>query len=161
MTVDFVLDEIDPTVSGIHMQDLISLWIEKGLSFEQFDTIYNVGVLTDSLDDKFVQSLMPPDTNFSRQMPFIISSLEFWDEIPAWHEVCLLKRAFESCEDSSMFAQSFDPLFKRCLIIITQLLPAEALGVSYNGHNFDLHPLTYFFISEKSVTRQFVTIPSS
>lgn len=150
MTVDFDLDEIDPNVSGIHMQDLISLWIEKGLSFEQFDTIYNVGVLTDSLDDKFVQSLMPPDTNFLRQMPFIISSLEFWDEIPAWHEVCLLKRAFESCADSDMFAQSFDPLFKRCLIIITQLLPAEALGVSYNRHDFDLHPLTYFLIARKA-----------
>ncbi|KAF4448272.1 hypothetical protein F53441_8306 [Fusarium austroafricanum] len=137
MTIDFLLDEIDPNVSGIWMETLISLWFENGLSFEQFDTIYNVGVLTDTLDDQFIQSLMPSDGDFSRQMPSIINSLDFWEEIPAWHEVCMLKRLFQSSADSHTFAQSFEPLFKRTLIIVTQILPAQA--ASREKHN----PLVY------------------
>ncbi|KAJ4034134.1 hypothetical protein FOXG_21638 [Fusarium oxysporum f. sp. lycopersici 4287] len=126
MTIDFVLDEIDPNVSGIWMEGLISLWFEKGLSFDQFDTLYRVGVLTEALDTHFIQSLMPSDDEFLQQMPSIINSLEFWEEIPAWHEVCLLKRLFQSSTDQHVFARSFEPLLKRNLIIITQILPADA-----------------------------------
>ncbi|KAF4340641.1 hypothetical protein FBEOM_5425 [Fusarium beomiforme] len=126
MTIDFVLDEIDPDVTGIWMESLISLWFDTGLSFDQFDTIYNVGALTDTLDDHFIKSLLPSDDEFSQQMPSIINSLEFWEEIPAWHEVCLLKRLFQSSTDQHMFAQSFEPLLKRNLIIITQILPVDA-----------------------------------
>ncbi|RBA17910.1 hypothetical protein FPRO05_10928 [Fusarium proliferatum] len=126
MTIDFVLDEIDPNVSGIWMEGLISLWVEKGLSFDKFDTLYSVGVLTESLDTHFLQSLMPSDDEFLQQMPSIINSLEFWEEIPAWHEVCLLKRLFQSSTDQHTFAGSFEPLLKRNLIIITQILPADA-----------------------------------
>ncbi|KAF5262744.1 hypothetical protein FOXYS1_6529 [Fusarium oxysporum] len=126
ITIDFVLDEIDPNVSGIWMEGLISLWFEKGLSFDQFDTLYRVGVLTEALDTHFIQSLMPSDDEFLQQMPSIINSLEFWEEIPAWHEVCLLKRLFQSSTDQHVFARSFEPLLKRNLIIITQILPADA-----------------------------------
>jgi hypothetical protein len=126
MTIDFLLDEIPSDISGVQMYNLVSLWFDTGLSFEQFDTIYQVGALTESLDDSFIRSLKPPDTDFWRQMPLIINSMELWEEIPAWHEVCLLKNRFETCTDANSFSQSFEPLFKRNLIIVTQLLPALA-----------------------------------
>ncbi|KAF4468244.1 hypothetical protein FALBO_4863 [Fusarium albosuccineum] len=136
MSQGFLLNMGDPSVTGIHMENLISLWVENGLTSGQFFALRNVKGLSQDLDSKFLEAMGITKTWYSTVLNSILIHLEHWEEIPAWHEVCLLKEYFDRCPE---FAQSVRPTVKRYSLVVIEVLQLVCSRVkSHSGAVLDL-----------------------
>ncbi|KAI8402644.1 hypothetical protein FOFC_17960 [Fusarium oxysporum] len=115
MSQDILLNISDPQAMGVHMKTLIDLWVEHGLTDGQFLALEYAQNVTQDLDIEFIQALAHEKLWYDTVYSNIFLHLENWEELPAWHEVCLLKGYFDR---SPNFAQSLSASTKRSTLIM-------------------------------------------
>ncbi|KAF4448274.1 hypothetical protein F53441_8308 [Fusarium austroafricanum] len=95
MSQEILLNISDPQVIGVHMKTLIDLWVEHGLTDSQFLALEQAQNVIEDLDTRFVQALAHKQSWYDTVFTNILMNLENWEELPAWHEICLLKGYFD------------------------------------------------------------------
>ncbi|KAM5353129.1 hypothetical protein ACJZ2D_016982 [Fusarium nematophilum] len=116
LPLDFT-DFTNGPATGIHMENLISLWCQQGLTSKQADTLIKVEKISNGLDSLFNECLRKDTTDFNGCRSLIMEKFENWEEIPAWDEIWRLKLAFNSR------SMAICPIIKRYTIIICSILP--------------------------------------
>ncbi|SCO03588.1 uncharacterized protein FFNC_04645 [Fusarium fujikuroi] len=115
MSQEIILNISDPQAMGVHMKTLIDLWIELGLTSEQSLALESTKTTTKDLDIQFFQALAHEKSWYDTVYSNILLNLKNWEELPAWHEVCLLKGYFDRFPK---FAQSLSASTKRSTLIM-------------------------------------------
>lgn len=118
------LNLADHSVTGIYMENLISLWCARGLTYEQAQVLLGASYSVQRLDYLFAKCLDKDKDAFETVRCRIMMTLDFWEEIPAWDEVWRLKRAFDKLE------ADLHPTIKLYTIIICEILPDMVAKVS-------------------------------
>ncbi|KAF4468236.1 hypothetical protein FALBO_4855 [Fusarium albosuccineum] len=109
--------DFNSPVTGIYMENLISLWCEEGLTTNQAEMLVKVSNIF-SLNGLFTKCLDKDKFEFELVRNRLMATLDKWEEVPAWDEVCRLKLAF----DSSSIEGVRDRV-KRYTILMCMLLP--------------------------------------
>ncbi|RSL82457.1 hypothetical protein CEP52_016955 [Fusarium oligoseptatum] len=93
--VQIPLDLLDSSVTCIYMENLISYWVDQGLTTEHSKVLASLLSLPMNDDALFVKCLEKEERDFRTIRNKMMRSMDIWEEVPAWDEVWRLKLAFD------------------------------------------------------------------
>lgn len=118
------VDLVESSVTGVYMENLISLWCHQRLTREQGKVLLCASYSIQKLDYLFTKCLDKGEDAFETVRCQIMQTLDSWEEIPAWDEVWRLKQAFDKGK------VDWYPTIKLYAIIVCEILPDMVMKVS-------------------------------
>lgn len=109
---------------GVHMENFLDNWVDQGMNEATAITFRQVYELDSNLDAKFVEALKEDElTHYEQIYRILFTSCKYWEEIPAWNEVLVVRELSELSLDSITLPA------KRYFILVKKILGQIALEV--------------------------------